>query len=301
MKLSALVSATSAYTTDYYSTTPSYTTIDARTGTTTGSPFRDCGGTITEYETIASPIISFKYDQGYPNNVQCAWHIELGDHVAGFNIVNNFFLVEYEETCGYDWVSVVANGHEENFCSDEDVARKRREAKNEAKESSKYTPDLVNPINTGFPSSKLIIGGSAVISMFSDNTVTYRGFEFELVKLTRFEIIEVHVRRLINSVADQRWGSRYAGRMLDDLTRLKDAENEDGSSCYDKNFPESGEEGDEITVFDADNMCKLNGQVNSAINTYARHNACTGRGKVYRQIIRSARKVKKFFNDKNDC
>ena len=85
------------------------------------------------------------------------------------------------------------------------------------------------------------------------------------------------------------------------LAKLAEAASLDGSSCYDENFPQDGEEGDEITVFDADNMCKLNGQVNAAINSYARHNACEGRGKVYRQIIRSARKVKKFFNDKNDC
>ena len=85
------------------------------------------------------------------------------------------------------------------------------------------------------------------------------------------------------------------------LDKIAGAVSENGSSCYDENFPQDGEEGDEITVFDADNMCKLNGQVNAAINSYARHNACEGRGKVYRQIIRSARKVKKFFNDKNDC
>ena len=75
-----------------------------------------------------------------------------------------------------------------------------------------------------------------------------------------------------------------------------------GTSCYHKNFPEGAEdEADEVTVFDAGDMCKLNSQVNAAINSYARNHACEGRGKVYRQIIRSARKVKKFFNNKKDC
>ncbi|CBY34051.1 unnamed protein product [Oikopleura dioica] len=64
-----------------------------------------------------------------------------------------------------------------------------------------------------------------------------------------------------------------------------------------------GDEVDQLTahVFDENYFCKLNGQVNAAINSYARHHACEGRGKVYRQIIRSARKVKKFFNRKNEC
>ena len=85
------------------------------------------------------------------------------------------------------------------------------------------------------------------------------------------------------------------------LNKLSEADT--GDSCYETNFPgeATADEGDEITVFDADDMCKLNGQVNAAINSYARNNACAGRGKVYRQIIRSARKVKKFFNENNDC
>ena len=91
--------------------------------------------------------------------------------------------------------------------------------------------------------------------------------------------------------------------MTKNLNKLEGAAPEDGISCYDENIPqgERGEEADEITVFSADNMCKLNSQVNSAINSYARHNACKGRGKVYRQVIRSARKAKKFFHDKNEC
>jgi hypothetical protein len=104
----------------------------------------------------------------------------------------------------------------------------------------------------------------------------------------------------MDSVAEEKWGGRYAGRMQKALDKLSEADT--GVSCYDENFPEeAADEGDEVTVFDADDMCKLNGQVNAAMNSYARNNACAGRGKVYRQIIRSARKVKKFFNENNDC
>ena len=110
---------------------------------------------------------------------------------------------------------------------------------------------------------------------------------------------------MIDSVADEKWGIRYSDRMNKHLNKLAGADT--GVNCYDENFPageeeeEEEEEGDEITVFDADDMCKLNGQVNAALNSYTRHNACQGRGKVYRQIIRSARKTKKFFNEKNNC
>ena len=199
-----MVSTASAYTTGYYSTgvyttSQEPTTTSATTVTTTGEPFRECGGTITGYETIASPVEYGETRDGsdiwgyfYPNNVQCVWNIELGDHVAGFNIVNISFDVEEHSTCGWDWVRVTANDFEENFCGEAD-RRKRRDAKKEKKEGGKWTPDQVNPINTGFPAVKFIEGGSAVIRMHSDNTAQYGGFEFEIVKLTRWEIINFYV------------------------------------------------------------------------------------------------------------
>merc|ERR1719223_1772472 len=307
MKLFSLISVASAQwrttaqtgyygTSTYVETYPTGTTpYETTEWSTTGEPFRECGGTITSYETIVSP---FEYgSSSYPQNVQCVWNIELGDHVAGFNIVKKLFDVEYQSQCGFDWVRITANGVEENFCGETDGVR----SDGDKKEGGKWTPDQVNPRPDGFPDSKFIAGGSAVIRMHSDNTYERRGFEFELVKLTRWEIINFHAQRVIDSVSDESWGGRYESRMQKALDKIAGAVSEDGSSCYDENFPQDGEEGDEITVFDADNMCKLNGQVNAAINSYARHNACEGRGKVYRQIIRSARKVKKFFNDKNDC
>lgn len=72
-----------------------------------------------------------------------------------------------------------------------------------------------------------------------------------------------------------------------------------GESCYAENGFE--EESADVSVFDESDVCTLNGQVNAAINSWARNYACSGRGKVYRQIIRSARKVKSFFIEKNGC
>ena len=75
-----------------------------------------------------------------------------------------------------------------------------------------------------------------------------------------------------------------------------------GEDCYEENgFGEEDEEAADVSVFDADDMCKLNKQINSAINSHARHFACQGRGKVYRQIIRSAKKVKAFFHERYGC
>jgi hypothetical protein len=193
-QLFSLISAASAQyrtTTEYYETSPRSTYVETTTDwrTTTGEPFRECGGTITGYETIASP---FEYGSSlYPSNVQCVWNIELGDHVAGFNIVKKLFDVEDDYECIFDWVRITANGLEENFCGEsDDVSRSDKKEK----KGGKWTPDQVNPRPDGFPDSKFIAGGSAVIRMHSDNTHETRGFEFELVKLTRWEIINFHAQ-----------------------------------------------------------------------------------------------------------
>jgi len=258
-----------------------------------------CGGTVNEFQSaINSPVW---YNGYYDNYLDCVWNIELGD-VTAFTIVNNFFDVEYQYNCGYDYLKVEANGEESNFCGEtygsyEASGRKRRSE--DEKEDPKYTY-LENVSNDGFPDRMFIEGGSATITLSTDYSVRHQGFNFVIEKPSRFEVISYHVGRVVDSAAEQRWGSRYADRMAKTLNRLAEADT--GVSCYDENVgSDDVVEGDEITVFDADNMCKLNGQVNAAINSYARNNACEGRGKVYRQIIRSARKVKNFFSDKNDC
>jgi len=274
-----------------------------------------CGYTITEFQSVASP------GHYYDNYLDCSWNIELGD-IIGFNIVNNLFDVEQHSICAYDYLKlVVGDGYERNFCgetydfydysssssssgsssssSSSSYYRKRRS--DDKKEGGKWTPDLVNVSNEGFPERVFIAGGFAYIQFHTDHSVRHQGFDFTLEKASRFDIIKFHAGRVMDSVADEKWGGRYASRMQKALDKLSEADT--GVSCYEANFPDAAaDEGDEVTVFDLFDICKLNGQVNAAINSYARNNACEGRGKVYRQIIRSARKVKKFFNENfNDC
>merc|ERR1712037_450046 len=279
-----------------------------------------CGGTINEFQSIKSPVW---YSGYYDNNIDCTWNIDLGD-ISGFTIVKNLFDVEYTSSCGFDFLKLIdGNGYERNFCgetysqyyssssssgssssysssSSSSYSGRKRRSGEDKKEGGKWTSGLVNVSNDGFPDRMTITGGSATIRFVTDFSVQHQGFDFSIEKPSRFDIIEYHVGRVVDSVADERWGGRYAGRMAKALNRIRDADT--GVSCYAENFPEeAGDEGDEVTVFDADNMCKLNGQVNAAINSYARNFACDGRGKVYRQIIRSARKVKKFFSNMNEC
>jgi hypothetical protein len=95
--------------------------------------------------------------------------------------------------CIFDWVRITANGVEENFCGETDDLSRSYSDKKE-KDGGKWTHDQVNPRPDGFPDSKFIAGGSAVIRMHSDNFYETRGFEFELVKLTRWEIINSHAQ-----------------------------------------------------------------------------------------------------------
>ena len=94
-----------------------------------------------------------------------------------------------------------------------------------------------------------------------------------------------------------KYGERYASRMNKLLAKAQDSMT--GESCYEENG--FGSEADAVQVFDEDNMCKLNGQINAALNSWARNYACAGRGKVYRQIVRHGRKVKNFFAERNGC
>merc|ERR1712176_910996 len=59
-------------------------------------------------------------------------------------------------------------------------------------------------------------------------------------------------------------------------------------------------EGADVQVFSADDYCKLNSQINSALSSAARRWACDGRGKVYRQAVRRLKKVKNQYN-RNHC
>merc|ERR1712127_284876 len=96
--------------------------------------------------------------------------------------------------------------------------RKRRTA--DKKEGGKWTPDLVNVSNDGFPDRVFIAGGSATIQFHTDLSVRHQGFDFDLERPSRFEIIEFYAGRVVDSVAEEKWGSRYAGRMQKALDKL---------------------------------------------------------------------------------
>ena len=71
-----------------------------------------------------------------------------------------------------------------------------------------------------------------------------------------------------------------------------------GESCHeDGDF----EDAEDVNVFAKNNMCKLNGQVNSALNSWARNFACSGDKDYSRKIIKAARKIRNFYDAKNDC
>jgi len=297
MKLFSLITLASAYdsTTEDY-TSASYT--HTYPPNTTPPPVIYCGGTITKSQTIASP----GYDEGrdYYRNLNCVWNIELGDDVIGFNIKRNFFDVENNPYCIYDYVEVAADGDSTAYCGSNDGYKVTGAWKK--KTSNKSNARHENVVASGFPDSMFVEGGNAVITFSTDSSVELKGFELEIeaVKATRLQIISRHAQRIFDEISELKWAPRYENRLSKVLQQLEDSET--GSSCYDGNFPTSSDdEGDEITVFDENDICKLNGQVNSAISSYARNYACDGRGKVYRQIIRSARKVKKFFHQKNLC
>jgi hypothetical protein len=57
----------------------------------------------------------------------------------------------------------------------------------------------------------------------------------------------------------------------------------------------------DVKVFTADDPCKLNSQINSAISSFARNWACVGRGKTHRQTVRRARKLKSFYSEQMNC
>ncbi|CAG5110006.1 Oidioi.mRNA.OKI2018_I69.chr2.g4460.t1.cds [Oikopleura dioica] len=115
----------------------------------------------------------------------------------------------------------------------------------------------------------------------------------------RLDVIQYHFDRLAASLPDANWADRYVARFNKAAGKARDSGI--GESCYEENgFPKE-DTADDVQVFDETDFCKLNGQVNAALNSWARNYACDGRGKVYRQVIRSARKAKKFYSDKMGC
>jgi len=299
MKLFAMIAAVKAY--DSYSTSD-YSTISYAETTlmhsTEPSPtlipeFTDCGGRITDDGYLLSP----NYPSSYPNRSRCTWKINLD--AAGFYIIPEEFSVETlwnpnrKNVCGFDFLKVVENDVEHNFCGYNDGG----DNDSHRDEDGKWTADLPNASKEGFPSEMFIRGGRATLSFSSDFIVQRAGFKLRIVKLDRLDVIEHYAEQVADSVADTSFGGRYAARMSKMLERARDSYT--GESCAEENG--FVDEAADVTVFDEDDMCKLNGQVNAALNSWARNYACDGRGKVYRQLIRQSRKVRNFFNSRNDC
>ncbi|CAG5105871.1 Oidioi.mRNA.OKI2018_I69.chr1.g2528.t1.cds [Oikopleura dioica] len=117
----------------------------------------------------------------------------------------------------------------------------------------------------------------------------------------RLELIKGHFETLKSlTPAD---GSNFAARFDSRMTKLFDLASSSftGVNCKSTNILEETAELEDSRVFTEDNACKLNGQVNSALSSWARNFACQGRGKTYRQIIRRARKVQAFYASRLGC
>lgn len=263
-------------------------------------------------EIFTSP----RYPNYYPPFARCTWNINLGENKA-FRIIPRAFdvnktwklswnggaFVEYQLSCYYDHVTVIANDDERVFCGNNDDQLGRSDPDKdldefEDEEDGKLHDYALEKVEEGFPII-VVPSGSAVVEFQSNWHFSRSGFEFEIAELTRLELIEIHVQRIFNTLRGgfRGFGYRYKYRMERTLAQLNAAYT--GDLCYEENG--FGDEAADVTVFDKNDMCKLNGQINAAINSFARRYACEGRGKVYRQIIRSARKTRNFYAARNDC
>jgi len=96
-----------------------------------------------------------------------------------------------------------------------------------------------------------------------------------------------------NSNFDSRFDTRF-GKMI-----ALAQSSFDNKNCKSTNAPD--DESDEVNVFTEGDMCALNGQINSALSSWARNFACQGNGRVHRQIVRKSRKIQNFFHDRQNC
>merc|ERR1712037_1084609 len=113
-------------------------------------------------------------------------------------------------------------------------------------------------------------------------------------------VIYTHFNRFADNALDLAYNNKdmkYHAKFQKYMTIITEAINDDGTRCGE----EVAVEEDDITVFSADNMCKLNSQLNSALSSFARQWACNGRGNVSRQVVRRAKKLKNQYAGRNDC
>ncbi|CAG5102019.1 Oidioi.mRNA.OKI2018_I69.chr1.g105.t1.cds [Oikopleura dioica] len=317
MKFFSLVAGAAA---SSYETTEAYTmsTMNSEPWTTPDR-ITNCGGTIRRPKTFSSPDFA---SGSYQNYLSCTWDISLRG-VAGFWIVPKTFDIESigfwhdgqgydlpdhgpKPNCAFDHVKVIANGVESNFCGT-NLGVASEAGKGTKEEGGKWTPDLVNASEDGFK-KMFVLGGDATVSMTTDftngvdldgNWNRFAGFEFELVEADRLDIIEYYFGKIAGNIIDERKFNRFVNRFHKILAKARSSAT--GENCYEENGFGASDTSDDVQVFHESNTCTLNSQVNAALNSWARNNACVGRGKVYRQIIRAARKIRNFYNSANDC
>merc|ERR1712176_182454 len=252
---------------DYGSYDPIYSTSTTTVISTTSTGFYDsCGGEITKMgEIFTSP----RYPSYYPPFARCTWNINLGENKA-FRIVPRAFdvrktwrawwdgsSVQYQLSCYYDHVTVIANGDERVFCGGNNDQHGRSDPDKdldefENEEDGKLHDYDLSKVEDGFPIHGFVVpSGSAVGDFQSNWHISGSGFEFEIAELTRLQLIEIHLQRIFDSLPKKVFGYRYKSRMERTLAQLNAAYT--GDSCYEENG--FGDEAADVTVFDKNDMC----------------------------------------------
>ena len=95
---------------------------------------------------------------------------------------------------------------------------------------------------------------------------------------------------------DNKKDARHIEKVQKWAARVVEANDRDGEKCDD-----AVDEGDDLTVFDGTDGCKLNSQIMSALRSFARKYACNGRGDVARQIARRSRTLEENFERRKFC
>merc|ERR1712157_510014 len=163
MKLYTMFAAAQAYyttTEDSTSTTTPWTTNTQTTLDAHPDQFTDCGGAISSAGTFSSP----NFPSFYPRRARCTWEIDIG-RAPGFYLVPNYFAIEpifndhnvSGSQCGHDFLKVVENGVERNFCGFNENSSQEYHIEYDG---GKWTPDLPNESKEGFP-KMFVLGGKA--------------------------------------------------------------------------------------------------------------------------------------------
>ncbi|CBY09548.1 unnamed protein product [Oikopleura dioica] len=131
---------------------------------------------------------------------------------------------------------------------------------------------------------------------------------------TRIAVIQEQITSLTSSMPQEGGGSQFTQKFSNRLNKLisemtAPAANLYGTDCSVGSGGGSGdgpaEEGDDLTAFNtgdsAEDKCQLNKQINRALNSYVRNYVCDGRGNHTQRMIRRLRKVKNWYNVRNDC